>query len=328
VEPLEETGDEVSFLLEPCGSGGRLELEACHEIDPRTYPRTGNGTPVFCRVCEHLQQALNQGIGRTFWSADRDPGRRGFCRLRFFKQAGRGGRLFEPGELSRLTTPRCAMALSRLDRGILDIRDLLRDQHREWRPLHDLLCLMVTSLFSVVSADQGVPYLTELVWETYVTLFESAYRMHALFDDRTLFREMVRNWTYHQATFRVTEEEERFTFTLDPCGSGGRLFRGEMGPPGCFRYGSGLISLLSPGSDLTFQRTGFPVYCIHCAATNRDQFLGRPWPFIVDGSAMLTPEAPCRQYLYKKSATRRAPPDLLRQVGLEAVKPLRKEYLL
>ena len=83
-DPLVETENEVSFHLAPCGSGGRLQLESWYENRPRAYPRLGNGTPVFCRICEHFQQALNHAAGKTIWRAVPDSCRTGFCRLSFF----------------------------------------------------------------------------------------------------------------------------------------------------------------------------------------------------------------------------------------------------
>jgi len=76
----------------------------------------------------------------------------------------------------------------------------------------------------------------------------------------------------------------------------------------------------------TFMRASFPTYCVHCAATNRDQLLGKPWAFLVDGDAPRAPAWSCRQYLYKKTAPRRAPPRLLEQVGLSRAEPLKKGY--
>jgi len=97
--------------------------------------------------------------------------------------------------------------------------------------------------------------------------------------------------------------------------------------PGVFRYGTGMLCESREADDITFQRAPFPIYCIHCAATNRDQFEGKPWSFVVDGEAMSAPSMPCIQYLYKKEAPRTAPPQLLKQVGLAEAKPLDEEYI-
>jgi hypothetical protein len=328
IEPLGETRNEAAFLLAPCGSGGRLLLGALYDTGPLKAPPLRDGTPLFCRICRHLQDALNDQAGKAFWSAEPERARTGFCRVRFAKHSTRGAWLLHPEETQRLITPRCRQALGRLDQGRRDIRDLLRDQHTEWRPLHDLLNLWVTALFSLIYGEKGMPYLSRLVWETYVTMFDSTYRMFSAMETKSLFRNLVRMWYYHQAIFRVVEEEHRFVFLLDPCGSGGRLYRGEVWMPGVFRYGAGMLCEAREPDDITFQRAPFPIYCIHCAATNRDQFEGKPWPFVVDGEAMSEPSRPCVQYLYKKEAPRVAPPGLLPQVGLGEALPLQKEYVL
>ena len=325
--PLGETEQEAAFAAEPCGSGGRLLLGGLYETRPRVYPRLRDGTPVFCRVCAHLQEALNEAAGRPFWTATPEPARTGHCRMRFRKGPGLPARLLSREDAERMTTPRCQRALEKLDRGQRDLHPLLADQHTEWRPLHDLLCLWVTALFCRVNREEGLGYLTELVWETYVELFAVNYLLYAAQDERSVFRSLARIWHYHQANYRVTEEVDRFVFHLDPCGSGGRLYRGEMGLDGSFRYGAGMLSEIREAADITFGRSPFPAYCIHCAATNRDQFLGKPWAFIVDGDAMGAPGESCRQYLYKKDASRTAPPALLAQVGLSEVEPLQKEFV-
>ncbi len=328
IDPLGETSNEIAFSLAPCGSGGRLVLGGLYEIAPREYPRLRDGKPLFCSICQHLQAAVNEGSGKNFWSAVPDPKRTGFCRVRFSKHDARGKWLFNAEETAHHLTPRCTKALQRLENNPHDIQGLLRDQHTEWRALHDLLNLWVTALFSVIYEEQGTDYLSELVWETYVNMFDGTYRMYSMMDTKSLFRNLVRMWYYHQATFRVSEEEDRFVFHLDPCGSGGRLYRGEVLMPGVFRYGKGMLCEIREPGDITFGRAPFPIYCIHCAATNRDQYEGKPWAFIIDGEAMSDPSKPCIQYLYKKEAPRKAPPSLLTQVGLSEAKPLHKEYVI
>ncbi len=329
IDPLGETKNEAAFSLAPCGSGGRLVLGGFYDRSPRKYPCPSDGMPLFCRICRHLQAALNEQAGKAFWHAVPERNRTGFCRMTFTKHETRGTLLFSVEETYRLVTPRCLQALKRLDaNGQSDVKDLLRDQHTEWRALHDLLNLWVTALFSVVYEEKGMPYLSELVWETYVTMFDSTYRMHSLMDSRSLFRNLVRMWYYHQATFRVTEEEDRFVFHLDPCGSGGRLYRGEVLIPGVYPYGTGLLRESLEPDDITFGRAPFPIYCIHCAATNRDQLQGKPWSFLIEGGAMSDPSKPCVQYLYKKDTPRVAEPRLLEQVGLTEAGPLDKEYVI
>jgi len=324
-----ETEEEISFLFAPCGSGGRLRLESWYERNPALYPCTSKKTPVFCRICEHFQQAINNDLPEPFWLMTPSESALGHCRATFFKEkAYKKERLFSQAEIKPLITPRVHQALERLDLGQKDIKPLLIDQHQEWRPLHDLYCLWISAMFSLVYQEKGMDYLSELLWETYVDMFDSSYRNYAMAEDRSLVSNIARIWHYHQASFQLTEEEDRFVFHLDPCGSGGRLYRGDMGKPGDFCYGKGLLCEITEAADITFQRAPYPIYCIHCAATNRDQFEGKPWAFLVDGSVLKQPSACCEQYIYKKNALLKAPPHLPSQVGLDEAKPLQKEYIL
>ena len=98
------------------------------------------------------------------------------------------------------------------------------------------------------------------------------------------------------------------------------MFRGNM-HKGRFRYGKGMPCLMKEPADISFNRNDYPVYCTHCASTNRDQFEGNPFVFLIDGHAMKEPNSPCVQYLYKKAAKREVSPEMLAQVGKSEVTP-------
>ncbi|MEW6440509.1 MAG: hypothetical protein AB1640_06175 [bacterium] len=320
-----ETDRELIMLLAPCGTGGRILLEGWYEADPGSFGRFSDGTPAFCQGCRTMQEVFNDLAGRQVLEIRPDAARMGVCGFRLLKTSGSGQRLFSERDLSEATTPECSLALARLREGRLDgIEDLLRDHHRRWRPLHDFLNLWVTLLESAVLRRYGVECVSDLVAETYIRMWQSAYKLYGSLDDRTSLRLIAHTWHYHQATFRVEEEEDRFKFTLDPCGSGGRLFRGEMGDRAP-RYGYGL-SLADAPHPCTFFRKDFPIYCSHCALSNLDQFRGKPRIFVVDGHAMRDPRSPCVQYLYKKHAMERIPSSLLEQVGCRTLVPVKSEY--
>ena len=325
VERPEETDQDFRMLLAPCGLGGRLLLEGWYEADPQSFGRCNSGRAVFCEACRHLQGVFNALAGRPVLEIQPDPIRMGVCHFRLAKTAAIGQRLFPGQDLSEAATPKCTLALAMLRQGRLDgIAELLRDHHVHWRPLHDFLNLWVTLLESIMLRRYGVEYVNDLVSGTYIPMWQGSYKLYGSLDDRTTLRMLAHTWYYHQATFQVEEEEDRFKFTLDPCGSGGRLFRGEMGEE-TPRYGNGL-SLVDSAHLCTFHRKGFPVYCTHCALSNLDQFQGKPRIFVVDGHAMKDPESPCIQYLYKKHAMERIPASLLEQVACRQLIPIQKEY--
>jgi hypothetical protein len=122
----------------------------------------------------------------------------------------------------------------------------------------------------------------------------------------------------------VREEEDRFVFILDPCGSGGRLYRSDV-HKGRFHYGCGIPCLMEEPANINFNRKGFPIYCAHCASSNRSQFEGGPLVFVIDGNAQKDPLSPCVHYLYKKGAKREVPSAILAQVGRSEAAPLKRQ---
>jgi hypothetical protein len=97
----------------------------------------------------------------------------------------------------------------------------------------------------------------------------------------------------HPARFTVREDEEKFTFKMDPCGSAGRMWRkGFFDPPRNYGY----VKKAYPWS---FGREGLPYYCVHCSLMNEllpIEWVGYPInPMEPPKSA----EDPCIMYYYK-----------------------------
>ncbi len=320
IVPLGETDEEVSFSLVPCGTGGRVQLAGWPQSFPEVFGPCSDGIPIFCRGCKALQKAFNGACGAEAWTTEINPTLVGGCTMRFFKQKSRGKRLFEPSEPYRVVKSRCRQAIEKVQDGDLNIRELIRDQHREWLPYHDLVLSYATCMQSEAYRKGGSDYLDEFLEQCYDTAFAALYAVYDLLDDVALLRMFVQFWHYHQATFRIREEENRFVFILDPCGSGGRMYRSDMSK-GRFRYGKGMPCLMKEPANINFNRKDYPIYCTHCASSNRDQFEGNPFVLLIDGHAMKDPDSPCVHYLYKKDAKREVSPEMLAQVGKTEVKP-------
>jgi len=79
--------------------------------------------------------------------------------------------------------------------------------------------------------------------------------------------------------------------------------------------------LMKEPANINFNRADYPVYCTHCASSNRDQYEGQPFVFVIDGHAMKDPKSACIQYLYKKDAKREVSPEMLAHVGKTEVTP-------
>lgn len=181
---------------------------------------------------------------------------------------------------------------------------LCEDLREERIVLHDFFADCTTALLTWVGENLGEQALPDM----FTWCFEHSAR-RSIFDlmdmdmNRGLEAELlVRGcWVAHSCSgagehpgaFRLDEDDEKFTFTMDPCGSGGRLWRkGRYEPP----YGFGVTSAAWPWS---FHREGLPYYCVHCTFLNESmpmQILGVPtWP--VDPPAHAGDV--CRWYVYK-----------------------------
>ena len=138
---------------------------------------------------------------------------------------------------------------------------------------------------------QTMPHLT-------VDLLARSWRAHCCFGAGA-----------HPGSFSITEDDEKFTLHLHPCASGARLWRKGRYEPG---QGGRLSEKRHPW---TYQRIGFPYYCIHCA------FLNEILPYESAYGFLLWPVDPllhkddgCAWHVYKDPAL--IPDRYYRRLGL------------
>lgn len=309
-----ENDDEVLVDLAPCGSGGRLEQQGVTKKYPQWYAGWSDGISGYCQGCKAHQRALNESVGETVWTTEK--GSDGHCRMRFRKRRHQGRRLFTDADLAQLATTRVRQAEAKLDAGDDDILPLLRGQRKEWKPWHDFAVCWLEFFYGNALSLRGTDYLDETLRTTYEPAFVIGFPRYAEMTDDQLVREIAKTWNYHCANFRLHEEDDRFVFVLDPCGSGGRLLRGDMWRD-MFRYGRPLAPFIASPHSITFGRSDAPAYCTHCAASNRAQLKDGPFFFVIDGRAQMRPGDACRQFSYKKGVSRQQiDPALLAQIGL------------
>lgn len=322
ITPVAQDGRDLELRLAPCGSGGVMLLRGFERKMPQWYRRCEDGTPIFCRGCKSLQNALNEAAGEVVWNTAIDGDSVGACHMSFRRQAGIGA-VFSDAQLQDMTHSRAQRAIDRVDAGDYDIEALIDGQQHDWKPWHDSIMVWSEYTFAGCVEFGGMDYLEECLKECYDSAFAFIYQsMEQFASDTERVFALAQSWHYHQGAFRLEEEDDRFVFVLDPCGSGGRLFREEMHKD-MFHYGTELAPIVAQPHTLTFGREQFPLYCSHCASGNRDQFNGNPLVFVVDGHAQLRRGMACRQYVWKKDAPRRVEKALLQQVGMAELIPLR-----
>jgi hypothetical protein len=215
------------------------------------------------------------------------------------------GAWFSEEERVEMATPVIKRVQRAIRKGDTGRAIALCDELRSERILlHDFFADSTTALFTWVGENLGEEALPDM----FNYCFEKSAQRQ-IFDlmnmdmNRGLEAELlVRGcWVAHSCSgagehpgaFRLEEDDEKFTFIMDPCGSGGRLWRkGVYGPP----RGLATTSRAYPWS---FNRAGLPYYCVHCTFLNESmpmRYLGFPtWP--VDPPASAGEE--CRWYIYK-----------------------------
>lgn len=314
---LVEDDDRIVLDLTPCGAGGVLDKQGLPQKHPDHYGPWSDGVPTYCQICKAWQAALNEGVGADVWTTDK--GEAGACRVAFHKNRTKGEALFDNEEREFLPRRRVDRAITKLDAGETDLAPLIEGQRKDGKPWHDFGVVCLEYFYAIALEAGGPDYLDEMLAQTYEPAFVAGFPRYAALSDEALAREIARTWNYHCADFTLSEEEDRFVFRLDPCGSGGRLYRGQMWRD-MFHYGAPLSPIIPAPHPIDFNRANAPSYCTHCAASNRSQLSraddpATPLFFIADGHAQMKPGEACRLYAYKKKA-REIDPALFAQVGL------------
>jgi len=214
-------------------------------------------------------------------------------------------RWFDPEELEQLSRPTMDRALEAIEAGDLDgARELCEAMKHEWLMLHDLMTESILGLISFVQDKLGDEGVAE-AWETTV---DQGWRRHHdainQLDRRAIVELLAATWRAHSGSgvgehpgsFTITEDDEKVTFTMNPCGSGQRLVRKGL-------YESAGYGRTRAAHDWSYGREGFPLYCTHCS------FMNEKLPIEWSGFPLYPSDPPedfatdpCTWYWYKDPA--------------------------
>jgi hypothetical protein len=182
---------------------------------------------------------------------------------------------------------------------------LCRGMRHEWRFLHDLMAESMLGLVSYIQERLG----DEGVAEAWKSGLERGWRRdtQAILgrDRREIVETLAATWRAHSTSgvgpepgaFTIEEDDEKFTFRMNPCGSGQRLWRRGM-YEGDHAYG-----VTHEAHDWSYGRAGFPLYCTHCAFMN--ELLPIKWygvPLYPSDPPQDFDRDPCTWYWYKDPA--------------------------
>lgn len=189
-----------------------------------------------------------------------------------------------------------------------EARALLEERDRQHQMIHDQFIDMKAGFYSYVGKVFGDERLKEILRHTGERQRQGFERWEELSSD-----DFVRASAYllktHMGHVTVSEDDDKFTITQDPCGSGGRLMRTSAydGADGLYR--------IERAQPIAFGKPGFPSYCAHCAVWNNIQcieWFGHP-QWCIDHPT--TPSEPCRIHIYKEG--RPIPDRYYTQVGAQ-----------
>ncbi len=217
-------------------------------------------------------------------------------------------RAFRRDDWSDLGVPTQEKIIEAIEAGRLEeAKNLARYIIPEGKALHDLFCDWIYDIYSKVGAAQGdeaVYQLTRATQETWMMRRTwKAFKMMPVEDQVYLTAEIMRSHRggpKQDGALEIIEEKDRLSIKMDPCGSGGRMRRGDpidgtpsrLGPP----YNFGMTQKAYPWS---WNKKGVPYYCLHCAA---NEILPIEWgghPLWVTGYSD-NHDDPCYWHFYKK----------------------------
>jgi len=216
-----------------------------------------------------------------------------------------GERWFSEEELGEMSRPTMERAVEAIEAGDLDgAKALCEVMKHESQFMHDLLVDGIAGLISYVKdklGDDGVEeaweYSLERGWKGAVETIDKT-------DRRFIAEALAATWRAHSTSgvgpkpgaFTITEDDEKLTFTMNPCGSGQRLWRNR-------RYGPQGFGVTDGAHSWTYEQEAFPLYCTHCAFMNETlpiRWIG--YPVYPSDPPKDFDHDPCTWYWYKDPA--------------------------
>ncbi|MBI1198680.1 MAG: hypothetical protein GC203_12515 [Phenylobacterium sp.] len=212
-------------------------------------------------------------------------------------------------DLSDLGEPTTEKIVQAVDGGRLaEAKQLARYVVTEGKALHDLFCDWIWNLFTEIARRQGETEMHAVMRKSQETWMMrrtwKGYLKLSVEERVQVTAEVMRS--HHggpkqQGEIDVVDEGDRYSIYMDPCGSGGRMRRGDpvdgtpsrLGAP--YNFGK-----TEEAHDWSWGQKDVPYYCLHCCL---NELLPMEWgghPLWVTG---YDPDAskPCAWHFYKKA---------------------------
>lgn len=173
--------------------------------------------------------------------------------------------------------------------------------------MHDVYLNWTTALLSFVGKRYGNEALLEALKESMASWRGPLSDSYSRQDLRRQVEMYAAGLRGHLQPIRIEEDDEKVTFYMEPCGSGGRLLsNGAYEPPRDFLKIKG-------AHPWTFGREDFPVYCAHCPLGDIIPIEQGVLPWAFHEPSQNLGEEPCRMVMYKDPQA--VPAEMYQQAG-------------
>jgi hypothetical protein len=204
-------------------------------------------------------------------------------------------RLFTEEELEEMGTRTDELILKAIEEGdIKKARRLVLRMYKEFKAMHDIEVAMVTSVLSFIGNRFGDETLHEALHGMLSCWVKDAARAYEkVGDPKARAKMFAYGLKGHGQGIKVEEDNEKFTFIWETCGSGGELVRdGSYGPPRNF------YKVKEP-QLMTYGKPDFPAYCAHCIFHAIVGIEETGVPLYIHVPPDNPGVEPCRMYIYK-----------------------------
>ena len=166
-------------------------------------------------------------------------------------------RVFTDEELKEMGARTLDLVLEAIEAGDkAKARKLAQRMYREFNFLHDGYGIWVTGLQTYIYNHYGIDALEEAEREAHTTEAKIVFLPSEKADVRSRMEHLLSGMRGHLQPITVEEDDEKFSITMNPCGSGERII--QKGG-----YEKGLARVKEP-HRITWGMKDFPIYCVHC----------------------------------------------------------------
>lgn len=229
-------------------------------------------------------------------------------------------RIFADEELKEMGTQTVDLIKAAVDSGNLDrVKDLADRMYSEFMDLHDMYMYWVSGLMSFIARREGDTALEEALRDSFAPMMASYVEdwkeWQKTGNHRAKAERTVLGLRGHGMPIKVLEDDEKFIFEMQPCGSGGRLVQqGAYEAPISFMT-------VDKAQPLTFDCSKQPIYCTHAAILTSlgIELGGTGMPeFPIEVPSASPGVESCKIYVYKDS--RNTPEEIFLRLGKQKPK--------